>query len=75
MVAGRHSILAMLRILVDTSVWLDLAQRRDGQKWIEPIRVLMHQGQLQLLVPALVLKLLMKVRFPSRTTRSRYLLR
>lgn len=46
----------MLRLLVDTSVWLDLAQRRDGQKWIVPMRVLIHQGKLQLLVPALVLE-------------------
>ncbi len=51
-----HSIPVMLRLLVDTSVWLDLAQRRDGQKWIVPIRVLIHQGQLQLLVPALVVE-------------------
>ena len=26
--------------LIDTSVWLDLAKRRDGQKWIVPLRVL-----------------------------------
>src|SRR5689334_13893413 len=50
------SIPCMLRLLVDTSLWLDLAQRRDGQKWIVPIRVLAHQGHLQLLVPALVLE-------------------
>ena len=53
---GSTSIPLMLRLLVDTSVWLDLAQRRDGQKWIVPIRVLIHQGKLQLLVPALVLE-------------------
>jgi PIN domain len=45
----------MLRLLVDTSVWLDIAGRRDGQKWIVPIRVLRHQGFLELLVPGLVL--------------------
>jgi hypothetical protein len=45
----------MLRLLVDTSVWLDLAQRRDGQKWIVPIRVLAHWRRLQLLVPTLIL--------------------
>ena len=33
----------MLRLLVDTSVWLDLAKRRDGQRWIVPIRVLKFQ--------------------------------
>lgn len=47
---------AMLRILVDTSVWLDIAQRRDGQTWIVPMRVFMHQRYLQLLVPVLVLE-------------------
>src|SRR6266550_3883254 len=45
----------MLRLLVDTSVWLDLARRRDGQKWIVPIRVLIHQRQLELLVPRVLL--------------------
>lgn len=44
----------MLRLLIDTSVWLDLAKRRDGQKWIVPLRVLMFQGKLELLVPSLV---------------------
>jgi PIN domain len=46
----------MLRLLVDTSVWLDIAQRRDGQKWIVPMRYFMHEKYLQLLVPALVLE-------------------
>ncbi len=49
------SIHLVLRLLVDTSVWLDVARRRDGQKWIVPIRVLKHQGYLELLVPGLVL--------------------
>jgi hypothetical protein len=44
----------MLRLLIDTSVWLDLAKRRDGQKWIVPLRVLMFQGKLELLVPSVV---------------------
>ena len=45
----------MLHLLVDTSVWLDLAKRRDGQKWIEPIHALTRPRQLELLVPGLVL--------------------
>lgn len=45
----------MIHLLVDTSVWLDLARRRDGQKWIVPVRVLMFQKKLELLVPALVI--------------------
>jgi hypothetical protein len=44
----------MLRLLIDTSVWLDLAKRRDGQKWIVWLRVLSFQGKLELLVPSLV---------------------
>jgi hypothetical protein len=44
----------MLRLLIDTSAWLDLAQRRDGQKWIVPLRVLMQRGELELLVPTVV---------------------
>jgi hypothetical protein len=45
----------MLHLLVDTSTWLDLARRRDGQKWIVAIRVLVHQRELELLVPSLIL--------------------
>jgi PIN domain len=46
----------MLRLLIDTSVWLDLAKRRDGQKWIVPLRLLQFQEKLELLVPSLVTK-------------------
>lgn len=45
----------MLRLLIDTSVWLDLAKHRDGQRWIVPIRLLVFQGKLELLVPSLVI--------------------
>ena len=44
----------MLRLLIDTSTWLDLAQHRDGQKWIVPLRVLKVHGRLELLVPSVV---------------------
>lgn len=44
----------MLRVLIDTSVWLDLAVRRDGQIWIVPLRGLIAQGKLELLVPVVV---------------------
>ena len=47
-------MLAVLRLLIDTSTWLDLAARRDGQSWIVPLRVLASHGQLELLVPSLV---------------------
>jgi hypothetical protein len=40
---------------MDTSTWLDLAKRRDGQKWIVAVRVLAHQGKLELLVPSLII--------------------
>jgi hypothetical protein len=45
----------MLRLLVDTSTWLDLAKRRDGQKWIVAIRLNVQRGSLELLVPSLVI--------------------
>jgi hypothetical protein len=45
----------MLRLLIDTSVWLDLGKRRDGQKWIVPLRVLQFRGKLELLVPSVVI--------------------
>lgn len=45
----------MLHLLVDTSTWLDLSKRRDGQRWIVAIRVLVHQGQVELLVPKVVI--------------------
>jgi hypothetical protein len=46
----------VLRLLIDTSTWLDMATRRDGQKWIVPLRVLKFQGKLELLVPALIIE-------------------
>jgi predicted nucleic acid-binding protein len=45
----------VLHLLVDTSTWLDLCKRRDGQRWIVALRVLAHQGQVELLVPPLVI--------------------
>jgi len=45
----------VLRLLIDTSAWLDLAARRDGQKWIVPLRLLKFDGKLELLVPSLVI--------------------
>ena len=46
----------VLHLLVDTSTWLDLCKRRDGQRWIVALRVLAHQGQVELLVPRLVIE-------------------
>lgn len=45
----------MLHILVDTSTWLDLSKRRDGQRWIVALRVLVHWGKVELFVPRLVI--------------------
>ncbi|MCX5310686.1 PIN domain-containing protein [Streptomyces sp. NBC_00154] len=45
----------MLRLLIDTSVWLDIAKRRDGQRIIVPLRVLKHQSKLEILAPSLIL--------------------
>lgn len=49
------SLSDMLHLLVDTSTWLDLAKRRDGHRWIVAMRLLVHQGDLQLLVPDVVI--------------------
>lgn len=46
----------MLHLLVDTSTWLDLAKRRDGQRWIVAVRVLVHQKEIELLVPPVVIE-------------------
>jgi len=51
-----RSIFSVLLLLIDTSTWLDLAMRRDGQKWIVPLRMFLHQGKLELLVPPLVIE-------------------
>ena len=45
----------MLHLLVDTSTWLDLAKRRDGQRWIAAIRVLTHEEMVELIVPSIVI--------------------
>ncbi len=44
-----------MHLLVDTSTWLDLAKRRDGQRWITALRLLVDQRGLRLLVPDVVI--------------------
>jgi hypothetical protein len=44
----------MLHLLIDTSTWLDVCKRRDGQRWIVTLRVLSHQKLVNLLVPQVV---------------------
>lgn len=46
----------MLHLLVDTSVWLDLAKRRDGQKLIHALGQVVMDGDVELLVPELVVE-------------------
>ncbi|MGH3549663.1 MAG: PIN domain-containing protein [Pseudonocardiaceae bacterium] len=41
--------------MVDTSVWLDLAKRRDGQKLIHAIGQIVLGGDVELLVPSIVI--------------------
>ncbi len=45
----------MLRLLVDTSTWLDLAKDIQGQTLIVTLRGLVNEERLELLVPQLVL--------------------
>jgi predicted nucleic acid-binding protein len=46
----------VLCLLVDTSVWLDLAKRRDGQKLIHALGQVIMDGDVELLVPDLVIE-------------------
>ena len=41
----------MLRLLVDTSVWLDTAKDIHGERLIAAVRTLVHQREVELLVP------------------------
>lgn len=44
----------MLHLLVDTSVWLDLAKKRDGQRLIHALGQVVQDGDVELLVPGVV---------------------
>lgn len=58
---------AVIRLLIDTSVWLDLAKRRDGQTWIMAVRSLVSEGTIELLVPAVILDEFERNRGPVAT--------
>lgn len=45
----------MLHLLVDTSTWLDLSKRRDGRRWILALQELVQQGDVELMVPQIVI--------------------
>ncbi|WP_406420451.1 hypothetical protein OH809_24085 [Streptomyces sp. NBC_00873] len=45
----------MLRLIIDTSVWLNMAKRRDGRQIIVPLRVLFFQKKLEILTPSVIL--------------------
>lgn len=45
----------MLHLLVDTSTWLDLSKRRDGRRWILALQELVQQGDVELMVPQVVI--------------------
>lgn len=46
---------AVLNLFVDTSTWLDLAKRRDGQRLIRPLQTFVEDEHVQLLVPRVVI--------------------
>jgi len=46
----------MLRLLVDTSVWIDTAKGVHGERLIAAVRTLVHQRQVELLVPQVVVE-------------------
>lgn len=45
----------VLHLFIDTSTWLDLAKRRDGQRLIRPLNTLVADGHVELLVPQVVI--------------------
>lgn len=45
----------MLHLLVDTSTWLDLSKRRDARRWILALQELVQQGDVELMVPQVVI--------------------
>lgn len=46
----------MLRLLVDTSIWLNLARDPNSQQLIAATRVIIQEQKIELLVPALVIE-------------------
>ncbi len=44
----------MLRLLLDTSVWINIAKSRSGQRRVVPLRTLQFEDRLELLVPSVV---------------------
>lgn len=46
--------IAVLHLFVDTSTWLDLAKRRDGQRLIRPLQTFVEDSHVELLVPQVV---------------------
>lgn len=49
------TVVAVLRLLVDTSVWLDTAKDIRGERLVAAVRTLAHQRQLELLVPQVII--------------------
>ena len=45
----------VLRLLIDSSTWIDLGTRRDGQQWIHPLASAKLNRAVVLLVPSLVI--------------------
>ncbi len=52
----RVTSLLVLRLLVDTSVWLDTARDIHGERMIAAVRTLVQQGHVELLVPQVVVE-------------------
>jgi PIN domain len=49
------TVVCVLHLLIDTSTWLDLAKRRDGQRLIVPLHTFTYEGRVDLLVPQVVI--------------------
>ncbi len=52
---GRQALTSMFNVLIDTSVWLDLAQDPKQTSLIDPLDTMLSQRHMTLLVPRIVL--------------------
>ena len=45
----------VLRLLIDTSTWLEVAKSRDDRRLVRPLQRFVEDGHIELLVPQVVL--------------------
>jgi hypothetical protein len=50
----KHILDSVIRMFIDTCVWLDLAKQADGGKMVAVLRELCEQGEIRLIVPQVI---------------------